>query len=833
MATNRKNFRSRASFLSALPIREIKSDLSDGKWAYFGQFLALASLLLPVALGKGSWLVPLAFSAALSTTLIPSITLAGRVVLQKAPILQLRRLVRISIILILSSFVIPTLASGLVFAEDLKMYLLCFGVINLGPPTYNLLLGLLISVGDARLLSKLRFQTNFLVFAGTVISLLLNLGPYGLAASIGLGFGIPSIVGISRVLFKNFGNLHISSEQSSYVSKNLVLRNIGVSTFSSIIHQFFALLIPFMGEYSIIWAVTCRLASGFETLGGVILGPIIESQTLRAIRGRSYKAFLASRQKRTVISWCLGVIAVIANSCVTSYIYVINPDFDLNFLLVLFVSFLYVFCTTFISVNGPLLSVLGYERKQIIPDSLKATPLVVAILAADPELLLLSIGLSVVLATAVLLRLQSKYSRLFFKEQNKSTIRAIMAGIYNKVFLQPWVQSILFWFDGLTVVGLRTKSFAGQTNLLYSSAFSGNIGDQAMADSFLVNVAGPKTVITGFKPSEEQEAFYKFHNAKILVIRNLVSAPTISRWFALRKLSKEILNAKTFSIVGADVMDGGYYSFESVARVSILHIAEKFGVPSRVLGFSWRSDAPHSLVLLLKNLHGQTLLNLRDPLSFQNLYAQEVRGIFQVSDCAFALGPESVSAIHQEWISSSHSRYVCLNVSALIEKRGGLAHGYRFLVDKLHDLGFRVVFLPHVRTSPENDDVLAVSRLFAESGLDSDLLISEVLSPQQVSYLARHSSFVITGRMHLALLALAQNTPAIVFETQSKVSGLYKSLELEKLVFDPFSFEVSELVSVIEEITNSPGYKEVVAAKTKGLKERALLNFVGLDNSKI
>jgi len=60
----------------------------------------------------------------------------------------------------------------------------------------------------------------------------------------------------------------------------------------------------------------------------------------------------------------------------------------------------------------------------------------------------------------------------------------------------------------------------------------------------------------------------------------------------LRDVVRLLDRASSLSVVGADLMDGGYGYLGASTLARTAELASRRGVPSRVLGFSWNAS-PH------------------------------------------------------------------------------------------------------------------------------------------------------------------------------------------------------------------------------------------------
>jgi colanic acid/amylovoran biosynthesis protein len=808
---------------------ELTSGLDGSKPALFGQALAFLTLLLPIFAGKSSWLAPLAFGSSIATVLVPFITLSARTIYQIAPSKQVKSNLKRSLILVFISVFAPFIfCAAYLVPYDVAVWILCIASINLGIPLYNMVFGLAIRSGAIRSLSNLRLVANILVFVFTVFSLLADSGPISLALAIGFGFGLPS----SFVLFKLLKQMSSWSESSEQdeLTQGKIFRNIAVSTLSSGVHQSYALVLPALGPYSASWALVCRIVSGFETIGGVVMGPFLEARTLQAIKQPNLALFKAAQRLRRAFSVVLGLTSAAFTLTILWLDSLFEQTYVPDWRTFLTAASLYAFCLAYLAVSGPLLYVLRHELRQLHSDAIKSLPLLLLLFSPAAENLLLTISFSITAATLVLVSTHSQVGKKFFGSTERGAFKRLVFDFYNRIFLNRLIQIVFLRVDDLVADKKTSDEANTPTQMLYCSAFSGNIGDQAMADSFVLSVKGPKLIITPYLPNEKQLAFYWANEAKVKVIKGLVLFPTLQRLRALRDLSKLIAASSSFSMVGADVMDGGYSSFESLSRMSILRIANKHQIPTRVLGFSWRPDAPPSLVKTFSKIGRSTQLFVRDPESFSQLAALDVDGIIQSADSAFALNPDVLENVHFDRLETPNSAYACLNVSALISRRGGSQDGFGQIVQELHARGLKVIFLPHVNTGRTNNDITACRYVFEKFGSDADILVDAILSPQEILSLVRNSSIVITGRMHLAILSMLVGIPAITFETQNKVKGLYKLFGLEDLVIDPFSAYQDAVSKQIQFVLESQEAQRKIQRVLPELKRTAAENFSGISN---
>ena len=110
--------------------------------------------------------------------------------------------------------------------------------------------------------------------------------------------------------------------------------------------------------------------------------------------------------------------------------------------------------------------------------------------------------------------------------------------------------------------------------------------------------------------------------------------------------------------------------------------------------------------------------------------------------------------------------------------------------------------------------------------------VDELLAPGNVAWLAQHASAVVTGRMHLSILALNQGVPAIILATQGKVSGLLEQFDLPGLEVQPVSGFAADVVKALDGVfADEPAIRSGLQARLPGVRELAWLNFAGLEDA--
>ncbi|VXB74423.1 Polysaccharide pyruvyl transferase [Microbacterium sp. 8M] len=333
--------------------------------------------------------------------------------------------------------------------------------------------------------------------------------------------------------------------------------------------------------------------------------------------------------------------------------------------------------------------------------------------------------------------------------------------------------------------GRRPRSHAAprERHVVMLPAGGGNIGDQAMFEAYLANTRGE---VVAVMRSADAYVVPDPDEARVRVLRApLLSAGTLrGRWSEVRALADELCAARSFAVIGADIMDGGYNRAEAVTRAEMLRLAHRLGAPAQVLGFSWGEHVDAAATRAMVRAAREARLFARDPISADRLARAGIATIAS-ADLVFSAGGEQEPADVASWLEHDRDPVVIINLSGLVERRVDIVPEFVGLIDRLTSGATRVLLLPHCLR--DGDDDLAVCRRAAAAAAFPHrvLLIERALRPAEVRWLTARARAVITGRMHLSILALSQGTPAVVLRTRGKVEGLARMFGLEAYALEP------------------------------------------------
>lgn len=369
-----------------------------------------------------------------------------------------------------------------------------------------------------------------------------------------------------------------------------------------------------------------------------------------------------------------------------------------------------------------------------------------------------------------------------------------------------------------------------RSHLLLAPPGGGNIGDQAMVESFVENVVGDVgVVVTG----DDAISWLDLPGARVrpVVLPHLVYGTHLRRHLRdVRRFRALLRGARSFSVVGADTMDGAYNPRASLRRALVTELAARDGVDTRVLGFSWNAQPRRSVLRALRAASAQgVVLMLRDPVSAERARADGLANVVGVADVVFSLTTTD-RAVVDEYLPGvpAGTPVALVNASALVGRSLDQTGEYVRIVRHLTGAGFAVVLLPHV-SRPGADDMDACRRVRDALPPGTAVLVDRVLTPSQIKGLCARSDLVVTGRMHLAVMALSAGVPAITMATQGKVEGLMELFGVGDLCVTPRAGMADRVIELVGRATAADG--DVVGRIRTALpqaRELSALNFDSL-----
>lgn len=361
-------------------------------------------------------------------------------------------------------------------------------------------------------------------------------------------------------------------------------------------------------------------------------------------------------------------------------------------------------------------------------------------------------------------------------------------------------------------------------HIVYAPNGAGNIGDQALFEAYLAQVQGDVVMLSNTPdaltiPVEDQ------HRVKAESIAGFTYAPPFIRFPAAYRLARVIGNGSTMSVIGADLMDGAYNPGASLARSSALWMAARLGRKSTLLGCSWAENYTESCARAIQRA-GQAgaRLNFRDEVSQKRAVLAGIECAHLTADIVFSDVNVDIVNPLQNFIDDARDQergVALVNASGLVGKRIPQVSAYVTIVDDLLVKGLNVILLPHVFRST-GDDLAELRSIFDQFDDDRVVLVERPLRPSSIRRLCADSDLVITGRMHLAVMALSSGVIPITLGTHGKVEGLYQHFRDIDYCVQPITGFEQKVVSLAAKALNEGTKWTESLAKVRSL---ALQNF--------
>ncbi|MGU3432751.1 polysaccharide pyruvyl transferase family protein [Actinomycetes bacterium M1A6_2h] len=301
----------------------------------------------------------------------------------------------------------------------------------------------------------------------------------------------------------------------------------------------------------------------------------------------------------------------------------------------------------------------------------------------------------------------------------------------------------------------------------------------------------------------------------------------------LRDVARTVIIATrcdSISVVGADVMDGLYSERASIRRFMVPFWMSLMGLDSRVLGFSWNESPPEPVQATMRLASRRVELLARDPISAARLKRDGADRVRLVSDLAFLTMIDDVTERTQEivnWARGQKAKgrtVVTLNLNYALSRQFDQVAYFKKLVDQKTAEAFSFVLLPHDSRGPESDEFLAQSVYTDIKLQDNVYMVDKILSPGNVAKIASVTDFVVTGRMHLAIISATVGTPALSLSYQGKVEGLYESIGSTHWI-DPMQISELDLIEAFDRIAEQlVGTQATLRKNLERLRNLAILN---------
>lgn len=336
---------------------------------------------------------------------------------------------------------------------------------------------------------------------------------------------------------------------------------------------------------------------------------------------------------------------------------------------------------------------------------------------------------------------------------------------------------------GYALSGLRGKEETTERcALIIPPAVPGSLGDAAMLSATTRTLRDAGVGKVDLLYGNQWEQLDERVDKRVAAERFLYKESPLQKMLLIARLP----GYSELYFTGADVIDGAYNPTSVCGRLLLLAEAAKLGKKATLLGSSYNMHPEPKTKNALRNLPESVTICARDPVSKLRMEEALNRPIRQVADLAFLLQPRAdhpaaVSAKH--WIDKRRvagDQVIGLNANALqAAKNPELIRALKVFVKSVLRQSISIVLIPHDTRSQVSDEKLLQLVIADVPERDRERIYTlPPVSPGVIRAVTAELDFLVTGRMHAAILAMSGTTPAFCFAYQHKFEGLFQYFNL-------------------------------------------------------
>jgi len=300
-----------------------------------------------------------------------------------------------------------------------------------------------------------------------------------------------------------------------------------------------------------------------------------------------------------------------------------------------------------------------------------------------------------------------------------------------------------------------------------------------------------------------------------------------------------LLKSRNLYIIGADIMDGHYDTSSVYKRLKLAKLFSKIGIDVRITGFSF-NDHPNKTVCGMFNQIENTKLFLRDALSLERFESKAKREATLSADLAFltksSASCENVKNI-MDWVDqkkNSGGIVIIININWLPFRSSNvtvdelIARYTEICLEVSSKIDNRVSFLmvPNDFRDPDHLGDRRLAQLLYNSlsttlGDDSKLVDVD-FNAEDLKLFSKKCDFVITGRMHLAIITATNGIPAFSVSYQSKFAGFYELIGMDsvELLIEPQDlFENDIADKILQNIYRRATLSSIINKKLSNIRD--------------
>jgi len=388
----------------------------------------------------------------------------------------------------------------------------------------------------------------------------------------------------------------------------------------------------------------------------------------------------------------------------------------------------------------------------------------------------------------------------------------------------------------------RCVRHPGRAALILPPAQPGSLGDQAMLRATLTTLRQAGFNRIGILTYEQADRYTTDSDIQHHQLKDYLG-------FGLEEgLMRFILQAQAYThfyLIGADVMDGHYSPKETLAKIELARLAERCGLSTSLLGFSFNAHADTACVNALRALPTTVAMYARDPVSQRRLSKLLGRDIAPSADLAFLLAPNVARLEVRAFLDRLNElkatgrillginvAYLILGTAPTEAQVGKLLRQIRevVLATAAQHPNITFIFFSHDKRGLMNDSILAkrlADSLHGELAENQLILPPEPLESDEIKALCAPLDGAFTCRMHFGIACLSQGVPIVAIGYQGKFEGLMERFGLMNMLLpDANALNPDKIAILIEYlITERAQLKASVLEKLPDILHLAACNF--------
>jgi colanic acid/amylovoran biosynthesis protein len=237
-------------------------------------------------------------------------------------------------------------------------------------------------------------------------------------------------------------------------------------------------------------------------------------------------------------------------------------------------------------------------------------------------------------------------------------------------------------------------------------------------------------------------------------------------------------------------------------RKPVYLYAQSFGpYPTKLQRFIAKHGLRQADVILVREAKSKQLL---DRLGFTG------EQVIQVPDSAFMFDPPITPSLVEQMLGATKLRngpIVGVTVRAWLNDSGQAVYERAMaeFIDHVQVQGFRVVVIPQVTSTEQNDDDRVVGQRIKQllKHFENVAVVDKRFTHYEIKSVFAGLDYLVGTRFHSVIFALTARVPAIAVEYEHKTSGIMQDLGLEEWVIPIEAVTAAELVSRFDRLQHA------------------------------